>query len=595
MPLPHVPGDPLSADPLSKPPRDNALYHSFAAPPPKKDTNRSARHALGMNHGTHTPGRGLVAHVGSCYSEDNPPPKLEEEEEEMQVEEETEEEVTSTGRRVRKQAPKPKPPPKKREPLVADSGYALSLPLAGGTVIGYSPPVSAGDFWTENFGPDSVPDDVDEDEDGEGGDVKLSRRRYLVTSEPEKNEFKLERVDGDAPLFRVLWEGTSTSSDGSGTTAYVEDVTLPELLACLVSSPGGLTEEQSKDHRRSLKGVYDHPRGTHVDAVTGLSTAAPRDGDNALGGASGYDNSASGGKEVVVPSTLLYALAPAVTAHVSATASRKRLRLESGVAALVGGMALTASLELRREAALKVRLDMLLERRRRRAAVGLGDGSSGGRKGRKKGGGAAGTEDPFKYYAVHPNQYMSGFVPPPELPSDDEDDSDADEDVADGADGETKRKKKSRTRLTAAELQQYHLVVAGQCAFAPSRIAERVRLACSSASDATHRRDDVSSYHRTVEEARSEEKRERERIAGIVARARGGWTPPKEAVGDGVDGVMEVRRSSRANKSTVNYAEAAGERVEDESDPEDKIYGETGPDLVLSSEVFSYTSLFSYA
>ena len=513
VPLPHVPGDPLSADPLARPTRDNALYASFASPPPKKDTNRTARHALGLNHGTHVPGRGLVAHVGSCYSGDNPPPGPEDGEDPAAEPEGTcgdnGAEYTATGRRARKQAPKPKPPAKKREPLVVDSGYALSMPLVGGTVVGYSPPLDAGDFWMDNFGPDAA-GDGDGDDDGRDGP---SRRRYLVTSDPERNEFDPARSDPSAPLFRVLWDGSADRVGGTGgtPTGYAEDLTLPELLSCLRDHrPGGLTEVQAGEHRRSLRSPYGGPRGTHLDAVTGLSAAEGTPGGTA-------------GAAVVVPPSLLIALAPAITSHVSATVSRRRLRLESDAADLVGGMALTASLELRREAAQRVRLDALLERRRRRAAAGLGDGAGG--RGRKKGASGAG-DGPFGYYRVHPNQYMSGFVPPPELPSDDEDD-DPDGGGADGAG----RRPRSGTRLTPSELDAYHAAVAERCAFAPSRIAERVRLACSAASDSDATRDGSAAYLRSVEEGRDEERRERERVAGLVARSRGGWTPPSASGG----------------------------------------------------------------
>jgi hypothetical protein len=137
---------------------------------------------------------------------------------------------------------------------------------------------------------------------------------------------------------------------------------------------------------------------------------------------------------------------------------------------------------------------------------------------------------------------MSSFQPPPPLPSDDEGEDDDD----------TATKPRSKTKLTKEELIRYNEKVDEQCSFAPSKLAERVKLACSIAFNFASRNGLLDEYF-----AESQRRKERERVSREEIGAGNGGTAPRWAMPS--DG--EVRRSSRA-KNAVNYAEDGTQNVE---------------------------------
>lgn len=138
---------------------------------------------------------------------------------------------------------------------------------------------------------------------------------------------------------------------------------------------------------------------------------------------------------------------------------------------------------------------------------------------------------------------MSSFQPPPPLPSDDEGDDEDEE-----ADANRPR---SKTRLTKEELVRYQEKLDEQCHFAPSKIAERVKLACSLAFNYASRNGLLDEYF-----AESERRKERERVSREEMGINGGASARWAAIPDG-----EVRRSSRA-RNTVNYADDGAQNVE---------------------------------
>ena len=123
---------------------------------------------------------------------------------------------------------------------------------------------------------------------------------------------------------------------------------------------------------------------------------------------------------------------------------------------------------------------------------------------------------------------MSSFQPPPPLPSDDEDDEETDTTTP-----------RSKTKLTSTELQIYHEKIASSSSFAPSKLAERIKLASSFAFDHVSRNGLLDEY---FAEREREKEREREESGGMA--------------------LGEVRRSSRA-RNTVNYAEDGGKNAID--------------------------------
>ncbi|KAL3797258.1 hypothetical protein HJC23_004550 [Cyclotella cryptica] len=359
----------------------------------------------------------------------------------------------------------------------SESGYALQLPLVYGTVVGYSPP------WNK----------VQEEYDINDDDMQQCQNN----GEYPPFEFESHREKDNEALFRILWDG---SAHGIG---YLEDVTLKELLPCLLSS-----KKKKKDG----------------------SNATP------------------------LPTEMLPSHAMAVHKQVRATLIRKRLSVEWKMENdILPRLVVLAALELRREIAQKVRLELLLERRRLRAvAVGVMTGGVGGENGKKKTkkrGGETGEMNAdgneFEYYLKHPNQYMSSFQPPPPLPSDDEGDEDDD--------GGEHSKPRSKTKLTKDELIRYNEKVDEQCHFAPSKIAERVKLASSMAFNYVSRKGLLDEYFAECERRKEMERVSREEMdksfrGGVAARGAGA-----------VDG--EVRRSARA-RNTVNYADDATQVVD---------------------------------
>ena len=451
------------------------------------------------------------------------------------------------------------------------TGYSLQLPLVGGTVIGYSPPLY--DEYTAN---EVLAHHCDHGGEEEG---------IVASNEVEEAEFDVDRQRLDVPLFRVLWDGYSTRdiaaaaaagvTEGTGDTntdtdnqthssieavGYIEDLTLPELLSCLTSSTsrGGLSSKQRLNHKKSL--------------------AHPYDVSNAI--SNGTSSTAEGTEAVFLPHTLLTSTASSIHAKTSATTIRKQLALEWKLEhTILPTLVTLAALELRKEVAMKVRMEILMERRRLREKSGL-DGIKK-KKGKKKDGGEIVLNEnggDFNYYARHPNQYMSGFVAPPPLPSDDEDDDSDDENLEEaaalgGGGGEGGHAKaKSKTKLSAQELVTYHSrlmdpdsrngVIAG--AFAPSKIAERARVACSLAYDYLVANGKLDEYYAAAERRKELEQKERERLSREVTG--GGFSgdvggAARRASAGGIDGTGEVRRSSRA-RTAVSYLDG-GDAVED--------------------------------
>ena len=149
------------------------------------------------------------------------------------------------------------------------------------------------------------------------------------------------------------------------------------------------------------------------------------------------------------------------------------------------------------------------------------------------------------FHHVSSMQYMSSFQPPPPLPSDDEGDEDDDDETE-------HTKPRSKTKLTKEELVKYNGKVDEQCHFAPSKLAERVKLACSLAFNYASRNGLLDEYF-----VESERRKERERVSREdMESSRNGGVPRWAAAEDG-----EVRRSSRA-RNTVNYADDGAQAVE---------------------------------
>ncbi|KAL7504504.1 hypothetical protein ACHAXN_002145 [Cyclotella atomus] len=238
------------------------------------------------------------------------------------------------------------------------------------------------------------------------------------------------------------------------------------------------------------------------------------------------------------PDRQLQALA--VHKSVRATAIRERLTLQWKMESLLTKLVVLAGLELRKEIGQKVRLELLLERKRLRDAA---DGMEKGRGGTKSRGEINADGNEFEYYLKHPNQYMSSFQPPPPLPSDDEGEDDDDRETT---------KPRSKTKLTKEELIRYSEKVDERCSFAPSKLAERVKLACSIAFNYASRNGLLDEYF-----AESQRRKERERVSREeIGAGSGGIAPRWAAAAEG-----EVRRSSRA-KNAVNYAEDGTQNVE---------------------------------
>ena len=409
-----------------------------------------------------------------------------------------------------------------------ESGYVLQLPLGMGTVIGYSPPLDEGD---DVF----VGGEDDEEEEEEG-------------------EFSTDRMESSEPLFRILWDGvcatTSSAIDGSGegekkknVVGYTEDLTLEELLTCLVTQPSNTKSSSSSSRSRSTTAIA----ATAVD-------------------------------EIIIPPKILTKNALSIHKHVHATTTRKQLSLEEKMEnEILPHLVILASLELRKEIAQKIRLEMLLERKKRRAEMGLERGGK-----RRNGEEMIVNENgmAYQYYMRHPNQYMSSFQAPPSLPSDDEEsdvdeEEDVDMEVMGGGEGGSgghahASTKRSKTKLSKQELITYNESVAAACNFAPSKLAERVKLACSMAFEYASRKGLLEAYYVECEERKERERIEKEKLA----RDASGVAAKGSAFGlGGIDGTGEVRRSGRA-RTSVNYNDDGTRLVDDVVAGEAKKAGE---------------------
>ncbi len=415
-----------------------------------------------------------------------------------------------------------------------ESGYVLQVPLSHGTVIGYSPPLDEGD-------------DV-------GGEEE----------EEEEGEFEVDRMESGEALFRVLWDGCAAaatdddavSEDGGdgmkemkkNVVGYTEDLTLDELLACLVTQPAPTATKTSSSSRS---------RSTNNNNNT---TASSTDG-------------------IIISSKHLTQKALSIHKHVHATTTRKQLSLEEKMEnELLPHLVILASLELRKEIAQKIRLELLLERKKRRAEMGLGGGKKKRTSGEEE---VIVNEDgmAYQYYMRHPNQYLSSFQPPPSLPSDDEESDCEDvenmevvggEGESSGAGGGNGVSKRSKTKLSKQELISYHEKVEAACNFAPSKLAERVKLACSMAYEYASRKGLLESYYVECEQRKERERLEKEKMA----RDASGVAAKSSAFGlGGIDGTGEVRRSGRA-RTSVNYNDDGSRDVDDVVAKEAKRAGE---------------------
>jgi len=466
----------------------SSAYSKFTTPIQAKDS-RHAKFQFSLNYETHVPNKALISYVGTTSTAG----------------------TTSVAGN--------------------ESGYVLQLPLSHGTVIGYSPPLDEGD-------------------DVGGGE-----------EEEEEGEFEVERMESGEALFRVLWDGCAAAvavsengneggSDGGtkkemkkNVVGYTEDLTLEELLTCLVTQPAATKKSSSSSRSRSNNN-------------TASSTT---DG-------------------VIIPPKLLTPKALSIHKHVHATTTRKQLSLEEKMEnELLPHLVILASLELRKEIAQKVRLELLLERKKRRAEMGLE-----GKKKRKSGEEEVIVNEDgmaYQYYMRHPNQYLSSFQPPPSLPSDDEesDCEDADNMEVVGGEGESSgggggNNKRSKTKLSKQELITYNEKVEAACNFAPSKLAERVKLACSMAFEYASRKGLLEAYYVECEQRKERERIEKEKMArdasGVAAKGSSG------AFGlGGIDGTGEVRRSGRA-RTSVNYNDDGSRDVDDVVAKEAKKAGE---------------------
>jgi len=456
-------------------------YSKFTTPIITKDS-RHAKFQFSLNYETHVPSKALISYVGTTTTDS----------------------------------------------VENESGYVLQLPLSMGTVIGYSPPLEEGD------------------------DVVVGGEE----EEEEEGEFAVERMECGEPLFRVLWDGctAAVTSDGDGgdgegssdgkkkknVVGYTEDLTLEELLTCLVTQPATKSSSSSSRSRNT----------TTTDAPD-----APADG-------------------IIIPPKILTQKALSIHKHVHATTTRKQLSLEEKMEnELLPHLVILASLELRKEIAQKIRLELLLERKKRRAEMGLG--GSGRSRRNANGEEMIVNEDgmAYQYYMRHPNQYLSSFQAPPSLPSDDEEsDCEESEDVdnmevggGEGGSGEGHvtsggSKRSSKTKLSKQELVTYNEKVEAACNFAPSKLAERVKLACSMAFEYASRKGLLEAYYVECEQRKERERIEKEKMArdatGVAAKG--------SAFGlGGIDGTGEVRRSGRA-RTTVSYYNDDGSRAVDD-------------------------------
>ena len=339
----------------------------------------------------------------------------------------------------------------------------------------------------------------------EGDDVVVNDSSDDEEEEEEEGEFELDRMKHDQVLFRILWDGCTTMMENGekrNVVGYMEDITLEELETCLVSEED---EEESNNREEDV---------------------------------------------VVIPPTILTRTALSIHKHVHATTTRKQLSLEEKMEThLLPHLVILASLELRREIAQKIRLELLLERKKRRnEMMGVSGNKSSGAAGEE----VIVNEDgmAYQYYIRHPNQYMSGFQAPPPLPSDDEDSDDDEEDYDDG----NGTKKSSKTKLTKQELILYNEKVEAACNFAPSKLAERVKLACSMAFEYASRKGLLEAYYVECEQRKERERVEKEKMA----RDASGVTAKTSSFGlGGIDGTGEVRRSGRA-RTAVNYYDDGG-------------------------------------
>lgn len=494
------------------------VYSKFTAPLPtteKKKNNNNAYYKYSPNYNTHMPNRNVIALKSSNTTTCN-----------NNVNETTIIAATTSGASG-------------ASGEVGGGGgggppwYVLQMPMTTGTVIAYSPP------------PSSLSSNGNVKQEGEvdGGVVALEENEILY------GEFPNERHKSNITLFRILWDGYNTTS-GMG---YVEDLTESELVSCLQ-----LIDNNNNNNNK--KNEVDNNNKEEKEASPPPMIKRGR----------GKPPSKTSTTTTTITTANYYEseVAYAITKHVHATTTRKQLALEWKVeCTILPQLVAIASLELRRECAARVRMELLIERRRKQQQQQQqGQNNMTANSSNRKDAliNQYGTD--FGYYTKHPNQYMSSYVALTPLTVDDDDD-DYDSDI-DGSDEQQQQQqqhtttttttRRSKTKLTPTELIQYHERLEKEINLPPSKIAERIKLACSMAYMYTLSCGVMEEYYVDCDIQKERERNERERMTGDVSSSLCGGVSSCSSVGGSrisplLSSTGEIRRSSRP-RAVVNYA-----------------------------------------
>ena len=512
-----------------------ALYSKFTAPLPTTETNSNsnAYYKYSPNYDTHMPNRNVIGLRSNTITNNN-----------NKDDETLTTTTTSGGGAVGGEMGVVGGPP----------WYVLQMPMTAGTVIAYSPPPSTTTTTTT-----TVNGNVKRDEEimMDGGAI----HDVVVAEEDDEmdGEFPNERHRPDVALYRILWDGYNTTS-GVG---YVEDVTEGELVSCLQL----LDDDDNNSNNKKTEADNNNDNYKEEEKDAPPPPMIKRRGRR---GKPPKNTSTTAAATTITTVNYESELAYAITKHVHATTIRKQLALEWKVeCTILPQLVAIASLELRRECAVRVRMELLIERRRKqqqqqqqrqgRNNTTAANSSSNGKDGSIN---QYGTD--FGYYNKHPNQYMSSYVALTPLPDDDDDD-DYDSDI-DGSDEQrrtatattTTTRRRSKTKLTPAELIQYHERLEKEINLPPSKIAERIKLACSMAYMYTLSCGVMEEYYVYCDIQKERERNERERMA-LGGGGGGGGSSGGGSGGDGsrisplLSSTGEIRRSSRP-RAVVNYA-----------------------------------------
>lgn len=495
-----------------------ALYSKFTAPLPTETNSNNAYYKYSPNYDTHMPNRNVIGLKSNTISNNN---------------NDYDETLTTSGGAVGGDTG-----------VVGTPWYVLQMPMTAGTVIAYSPPPSSSSSTT------TVNGNVNLDEEKMDGVI----HNVVVVEEDDEmdGEFPNERHRSNITLYRILWDGYNTTS-GMG---YVEDVTESELVSCL-----RLLDNDSNNNNKKTE--VDNNNNDNYKEEKVVASPPPMIKRGRLG--KPPKNTSTTTTTATTTTTVNYEseLAYAITKHVHATTIRKQLALEWKVeCTILPQLVAIASLELRRECAVRVRMELLIERRRKQQQQGQGQGqnnmtaanSSNGKDGLIN---QYGTD--FGYYNIHPNQYMSSYVALTPLPDDDDyydsDIDDSDKQRRTTTTTTTTTRRRSKTKLTPTELIQYHERLEKEINLPPSKIAERIKLACSMAYMYTLSCGVMEEYYVYCDIQKERERNERERMA----LGGGGGGSSSSGGGDGsrisplLSSTGEIRRSSRP-RAVVNYA-----------------------------------------